>query len=106
MKRLLTIFMLAVTLFVTDAAAPKWEEVNAPSAEVTFEINDSEQTHITVKDNYIYISSSHPASIKIFTILGQLISQETVPAGTHRFKMNARGIYILKVGSITRRVTI
>ncbi|MDE6814361.1 MAG: T9SS type A sorting domain-containing protein, partial [Duncaniella sp.] len=58
-------------------------------------------------DSAIYVTSQHQVSVKVFTILGQLISQETLPAGTHRLQMSAKGIYILKIGTnITRRVTI
>ena len=57
-------------------------------------------------DDYIYIHSDKPITVKLFSILGQLISQETVKAGTHRIHLKSRGIYILRAGTATRRITI
>ena len=68
--------------------------------------DDDATVEMTVKEGYVYIGSSRPVTIKVFTILGQLISQESLSAGTHRLRMTTRGVYILKVGSLTRRVTI
>ncbi|MDE6484494.1 MAG: T9SS type A sorting domain-containing protein [Duncaniella sp.] len=107
MRRLFTIIMLFVALTAAQAAAPKWEEVNTPPVELTSESSDAESTvHVAVKDGYVYIHTNEQVTVKIFTILGQLISSEKVPAGAHRLKINARGIYILKLGGITRRITI
>ena len=61
---------------------------------------------VVVRDGYIYVTTPRPASVKVLSILGQLISQQNIPAGTSRLRISARGIYILKVGSITKRVTI
>ncbi len=106
MRRLLMILALTAAIFAADAASPKWEEVSSVPTVVQTQLNESEQVQTAVKDGYIYIVSSQPVTVKLFTILGQLISQETIPAGTHRFKMTTRGIYILKAGGLTRRVTI
>lgn len=90
-------------------AAPKWESVNvsgqmAALTERTAET--SESVEVIVNDGYIYVSCQRPTTVKVFTILGQLISQETLPAGTHRLRMSSKGIYILKAADVTRRVTI
>jgi hypothetical protein len=44
--------------------------------------------------------------VKLFSILGQQIHQDTVPAGLHRLKLNSKGIFILRAGSLTKRVTL
>ncbi len=107
MRRLLTILLIFAAMTAVQAAAPKWEEVNTPPVELTVENPETDATnHVVVKDGYVYISSTEPVTVKIFTILGQLISSEKVAPGTHRLKINARGIYILKLGSMTRRITI
>ncbi|MBD5251370.1 MAG: T9SS type A sorting domain-containing protein [Barnesiella sp.] len=108
MRRLLAILLLATAMFAAQGAAPKWEEVNTPPVELTADTNaDNESSgHTVVKNGYVYIYTSEPVTVKIFTILGQLISTEKVAPGTHRLKINTRGIYILKLGSMTRRITI
>lgn len=61
---------------------------------------------IVVRGRSIYVTVSRPIQVKIFTILGQLIVQQNLSAGTTRLNVSARGIYILKAGDVTRRITI
>lgn len=103
LRRLITVLLLFAALYGV-AATPAWEEVTTPT--VVAERVESDGFDITTRDGYIYITTLRPATVKIFSILGQLISQETVSAGTHRMRLDSRGIYILKVGSITRRITL
>ncbi len=107
MRRLLLILfiMLSVAFSAAEAAAPRWESVNVPSREDTERI-DSDGIDISVREGYIYISTSRSLTVKVFTILGQLISQENLTPGTHRLRIASRGIYILKAGSSTRRITL
>lgn len=98
--------MLAATQAVT-AAAPSWEQARGTEARELQDRSEGEQIDIRVKDGYLYITTNAEVSVKVFSILGQLISSQTVPVGTYRLHMPARGIYILKVGTtITRRVTV
>lgn len=102
---LIGIAMLAAAAAGTVAAqerAARWETVETvvaaePSPD-DFEVN--------VRDNYIYVYVSRPTTVRLLTILGQPVSQANLPAGTSRFRVRARGIYILKAGSSTRRVTV
>lgn len=82
------------------APSAKWEQVEATEASLADDI------YVAVRDSYIYVTLSRPTQVKLFTILGQPISQTTLPAGTSRFRLASRGIYILKAGSFTRRITI
>ena len=85
----------------------RWEAVDAPDRMFTEMRSDPEaQAEMAVRENYIYIATPRSVNVKVFTILGQLISQSTLPAGIHRLPMSAKGIYIIKIGSSTRRVTI
>lgn len=85
-------------------SAPKWEQTESAPSDA---VRQSDQSpNVTVHDMYIYVELEQPAPVKLFTILGQPVTQMQLPAGTSRFRVAARGIYILKIGSITRRVTI
>lgn len=95
--------VLAAMLAAPAVAAP------APVAWETVDTTVSDQADdfvVTVRDNYIYVTVSQPTGVKLFTILGQPIAQATLQPGTSRFKVGARGIYILKAGSTTKRITI
>lgn len=78
-----------------------WEHLTS-----TGNSDDNDRIETVVRDGYIYITTSKVINVKIFSILGQLISSTRVPAGTSRLKVPARGIYILKAGPYTRRLTV
>lgn len=85
-----------------NAASPQSREQTSAQAAA----DDNEQFEVTTKDGYIYIYSVRRVSIQIYTILGQLIVRQDVNSGTTRIKAPSRGVYILRAGSITRRITV
>ncbi len=66
------------------------------------------QTDIEIRTSrgMIMISTNHPIQIKVYSILGQLVTQANVPAGTSRLTVAAHGVYIVKVGDITCKVAV
>ena len=54
----------------------------------------------------ITIRTQRRIQVKVFTILGQLVSQATLNPGISELKINARGIYIVKIGNITQKVAL
>ncbi len=107
MKRLqrLIISLLALTVLSLPVAySATWEEIQRAPA-LTERI-DTEGVDFTTRDGYLYISCSHSVQVKVFTILGQTVVQSTLTPGNYRFRLKAKGIYILKVGSVTRRIVI
>ncbi len=105
--RLLSIALLAAFAAIPlgaagpAAQAPRWETVQTIVSELSDDSFD-----VAVREQYIYVFTPRPVSIKLFTILGQLVSQGSLPAGTSRLRLNSRGIYILKAGDVTRRINI
>lgn len=69
-------------------------------------LGDSDEAEVTVRGQYIYVTTTRAMTIRLYSILGQLVTQQSVQGGTTRIKAPARGVYILKAGSVTRRVTI
>lgn len=106
LTRLLAVALTAICCMAAPARAaapqaPRWETVETVVADLS-----DERLDVTVHDQYIYVFTPRPISIKLYTILGQPVSQGSIPAGTSRIKLAARGIYILKAGDVTRRITI
>lgn len=106
MKRLIIILLTAIALASAPASAASatrtWEHLELTAAD-----NDSPvSVDVSVRDGYIYITLSRRAQVKLFTILGQTVSQAELPAGTSRLRVTARGIYILRAGDATVRITI
>lgn len=109
MRRLIPLIVFCVTAITAAVAANSWEATDKtmPAAErAVAERTDADTPEVWVKDGYIYISTQRPVTVKIFSILGQQISQEPVPAGTYRLHLASRGIYILRAGTLTRRITL
>ena len=106
MRKFLISCILAFAALVVAAAPPAWEGVNAPRPEIVQEMEMDSQTEIVVRDGAIYLWVAKPTNVKIFSILGQLISSENLQPGLHRLRLTSRGIYILQAGSTTRRVTL
>lgn len=72
----------------------------------SIDVDDSERLEISVRDGVLVINVTRSTNIKIFSILGQLVLQRTIPAGVTRIKLPARGIYIFKASGTTRRITV
>lgn len=108
MRKFIAILTIALWANCATGASPRWESTDAPIGMelISDQKGDSNVVEMTVKDGYIYISATQPLTVKVFSILGQLINQETLPSGIHRLRMTTRGVYILKAGPTTRRVTI
>ncbi len=107
MRRFIVIMLLALAVAVAEGATQRWERVDTP-VRVLLEGQraDDEAVEVAVSEGYVYVEVQAREEVRVFTILGQLISQESLQPGTYRFHLASRGIYILKIGTITRRVTI
>lgn len=102
-KMLTAVFAAAMMAAVpVRAEAPGWEVVTTSAASASM----SDSVEVEVREGYIYVSTSKPVTVKILSIVGRTISERRLPAGVSRLKISARGIYILKAGDTTMRVTI
>lgn len=72
----------------------------------TKQIVKEQELEIRSAKGAIIVTTSRPVQIKVFTILGQIVSNETVPAGTSQLSVAGHGIYIVKVGSLTCKVAL
>lgn len=86
------------------ASAPQWETVT-PMTSGKDDAQLTDQLEVSREGEYIYLTVSRRSTVRLYTILGQMVSQQTVEPGTYRFRLKARGIYILKCGNSTRRIT-
>ena len=102
-------FALLSVLFHFEAqgARPEWTDVNY---EVTLpslvDPRISDGIEIFAKDGTVIIRTPRKVQVKVFTILGQLVSQDILNPGTSELKIASRGIYIIKIGSLTQKIAI
>ena len=97
--------MAAMAAAMPCQAAPArvWEHIELTSP--AGPDNAPVSVEATVRDGYLYLTIERDAPVKVFTILGQLVTSQQLGAGRWRLSLKVRGIYILKIGPVTRRVT-
>ncbi len=111
MKKLFTsaLFILASMSFVNKSfAQTQWKEVSTETMQSQNPESrlNTEGVEIYNKNGNIIVKLQQKGQVKVFTILGQLISQAELNAGTSMLKINSRGIYIVKVGNVTQKVAM
>lgn len=98
--------LLAAAPFVASAASHKgWEPVKTERSDAKSVVKETE-IEIKVASRMIFVTTNHPVQIKIFTILGRLVSSETVPVGKSQLQLPASGIYVVKAGELTCKVAV
>lgn len=89
----------------TGVYAKGWENLKTERTDTRTVVKEND-IEIRTTRGLIIITTNHQLQIKVFTILGQLISSDTIGPGTSQFTVNAHGIYILKAGDLTCKVAL
>lgn len=116
MRRLKT-YIAVIVAVIALAAAPGRAVAQAPARTPVWEVveltdnpeapADGPGVSVTEVDGpRVYIEVERPVTVKVFSILGQLISQRTLQPGTYRLTIRSKGIYILKADEYTKRINI
>lgn len=96
--------MVFLNMPCIQAASPKaWEVVKADRSSTRLVVKDAD-VEIRTQPGAIIVIASKPVEIKVFTILGQLVSHEHLPAASFRLPISNHGIYIVKAGELTGKV--
>ena len=103
MRRLIISCVVLLSICCGANAASAWERTGG---KIQTERIEAEGPEVRVSEGYVYVTTSRTTTVKVFSIMGQLISPETIQPGISRFRLPSRGIYILKVGTVTKRITI
>ncbi|MBR6283651.1 MAG: T9SS type A sorting domain-containing protein [Muribaculaceae bacterium] len=109
MKRTVMILLTMIALAVSNMASAQlsWRETNR---EVTGRsLTDPKLTDgIEIYGNagVITIKTPRRITVRVFTILGQSVSQAVLNPGTSELRIGTRGIYIVKIGNLTQKVAL
>ena len=109
MKRLLIILstVMALAFSYQAVAQLQWRETTHKiTGRSLTDPNITDGVEIYGNNGVITIRTQRRIQVRVFTILGQLVSQVTLNPGTAELKINARGIYIVKIGNITQKVAL
>ena len=109
MKRLLAILALSIMLGLGNMALAEvqWHETNREVQGKS--LNDprtSDGVGIYGSNGVITIVTPKRITVRVYTILGQMISQATLQPGTSELRLGSRGIYLVRIGNITQKVAI
>lgn len=97
--------MMAFSVAPINAAPGKWEQVRNERSDTRTVASDSD-TEIKASKGVVVVVASKPVQVKIYTILGQLVSRETLPAGISQISIQPHGVYIIKSGDLTCKVAL
>lgn len=97
--------MLCAPIAPAMAAGGMWEQLKTERQDAKSVVKEQD-LEIKTAPACIIITSQAPVQIKVFTILGRLVSSETLPAGVSQLSVGAHGVYIIKVGELTCKVAI
>ena len=110
MRRLLAILTLVLALGLgnTSLAEIQWHETNREMTGKS--LNDprtSDGIEIYGSNGTITIYTPKRITVRVYTILGQMVSQATLQAGTtSELRLGSRGIYLVRIGNMTQKVAI
>lgn len=109
MSRFLVIIAITLSAMVwTGGASAKlrWQEAKREVAGRSLtDPRLADGIEIYGRNRVIAIKTPRRIQVRVFTILGQLVSQATIGAGTSELRL-ARGIYIVKIGNLTQKVAL
>lgn len=98
-------FVLMASVSVAFAGK-SWESVRADRVAEARIVAQTEEIEVRTQSGAIIVTTNKPMQIKVFTILGQLVSQENLPVGTSQLNIGSHGVYIVKVGGLTCKVAL
>jgi len=98
---------MAVMFIAPDLhARATWESVRTERVSDIKHVLRTADIEVKVSKGVIYVTTTRAVQVKVFSILGQLVSQETIPAGTSRLALGAHGIFIVKIADLTCKVAL
>ena len=91
----------------TALAEIQWHETNREvQGKVLNDPNTSDGIKIYGNKGVITIVTPKRITVRVYTILGQMVSQATLQPGTSELRLGTRGIYLVRIGNITQKVAL
>ena len=109
MKRALVILITIITLTVSNMVSAQlaWRETNREvQGRSLTDPRVTDGVEVYGSNGVITIKTTRRITVRVFTILGQSVSQATLNPGTSELRLGTRGIYIVKIGNLTQKVAL
>lgn len=110
MKRRLRLILIAAmvafsAIAPSSAFAKGWEALRYQRSDVR-KIGGDSELEIKATRGVIMINTSRTVNVKIFSILGSMIANDTLQPGIYQFQVPAHGVYIIKAGDLTYKLAL
>lgn len=110
MKKYLRIALFSLLLIAGGrqgtAYAKTWYTISTEQASDSKVVLRQTDVEVRSTRGAIIVTTNRPVQIKVYSILGQLVTQDTLQPGTFRMVINTHGIYIVKIGDLTCKVAV
>ena len=105
MRAVMRHILLTMCLLVPHGATAQlqWREV---PQHLAAEQHPDAAIEVYGRDGVIYVRTPRRVEVKVFTILGQNVSQATLPPGLNMLNVASRGIYMVRIGNVTYKVPL
>ncbi|MDE6444608.1 MAG: T9SS type A sorting domain-containing protein [Muribaculaceae bacterium] len=108
--RFLTYILMAaagcIPVFGADTTPKGWETIKTEATGEAKTVVKEQEIEIRTAPLSIFVIAPQSVQIKVFTILGRLVSEGNLPAGSSRLSLPAHGVYIIKTGTLTCKVAV
>lgn len=96
--------ILAAAFCPSPCGAARWETVHADVSGLNSVAHDND-VEVRVSPGHVVVVASQPVQVKVFTILGQIVCNDTLPAGASRLPLS-HGVYIVKASDLTCKIAV
>lgn len=86
-------------------AAPRWEPMHADIS-IAKSVSKEADKEILSMPSVILLNLHQQEKVEVFTILGRLVVEESLPPGSYQLNVEGHGIYIVKIGDLTCKVAL
>lgn len=107
-KFVLSVFFclfVATPVMYSQTPQKHWQEVKTVGPNFKA-ITAQPDIEVFSAPNIVMLKVNHNVEVRIFTILGKLISSQNLEPGVYEYKLDAHGIYIIKTEDTSCKIAL
>lgn len=108
-SRIIAAILLLITVLAMNASLQAYEHEwhEAKNINGNFKaVSSQPNVEIFSAPKIIMIKVNHEVEVNLFTILGKLISSETLSPGIYQYEIESHGVYIIKTEATSCKLAI